>query len=94
MLRVTVGGDGEERELARLEVDFRAAAVGGRIIVAVSSELSFDFLAQEGIRVCLTPTPRTFPIPGRGGAARTSWWCATRRSTVSARPRRRRSSSG
>ncbi len=51
MLRVTVGGDGEERELARLEVDFRRAAVGGRIIVAVSSELSFDFLAQEGIRV-------------------------------------------
>jgi hypothetical protein len=50
VLRVTAGGDGEERELARLEVDFRAAA-GGRIIVAVSSELAFDFLAQEGVRV-------------------------------------------
>lgn len=51
VLRVSSSGDGEPRELARLAVDLRPTLVSGRIVVAVSSELAFDFLAEEGARV-------------------------------------------
>jgi hypothetical protein len=51
VVRVTSGGDGEPRELARLEIDLHRLSVGDRLIVAVSSELAFDFLAKEGARV-------------------------------------------
>jgi hypothetical protein len=51
VVRVTAGTDGEPRELAHLEIDLRRLAVNDRLIVAVSSEIAFDFLAQEGARV-------------------------------------------
>jgi hypothetical protein len=51
VVRVTTGGESEPRELARLEIDLRRIAVGDRLIVAVSSEIAFDFLAREGARV-------------------------------------------
>lgn len=51
VLRATGSGDGQPDELARLEVDLRPTVVNDRIVVAVSSELAFDFLAEEGVRV-------------------------------------------
>ena len=51
VVRVTAGTDGEPRELAHLEIDLRRLAVSDRLVVAVSSEIAFDFLAQEGARV-------------------------------------------
>ena len=49
--RVTAVVDGEPRELAHVEVDLRRLGVSDRLVVAVSSEIAFDFLAQEGARV-------------------------------------------
>jgi len=51
VVRVTSAGDGEPEELARLEIALSKLAVSERIIVAVSSEIAFDFLAREGARV-------------------------------------------
>jgi hypothetical protein len=48
------------REMARLEIDLRPVTVSDRIVVAVSSELAFDFLAQEGARV-VYPHPENLP---------------------------------
>ena len=49
--RVSTADGEEERELARAEVPLARIATGGRIVVAVSSEIALDFLGQEGVRV-------------------------------------------
>lgn len=54
--RVTADGG----EIARLEIDLRPVAVNDRIVVAISSEIAFDFLAQEGARV-VYPHPQNLP---------------------------------
>ncbi|MCX7030852.1 MAG: hypothetical protein NTU62_12150, partial [Spirochaetes bacterium] len=51
VVRVTTGEGGDLRELARLEIPLSKAAVNDRIVVAISSEIEFDFLAREGARV-------------------------------------------
>ena len=56
MARVTADG----REIARLEIDLGRMAVNDRIVVALSSEIAFDFLAREGARV-VYPHPENLP---------------------------------
>jgi len=54
--RVTADG----REIARLAIDLRRVARNDRIVVVLSSEIAFDFLAREGARV-VYPHPENLP---------------------------------
>jgi hypothetical protein len=51
VVTLTAGEGDELAELARLQIDVRRMAVSDRLVVAVSSEIAFDFLAREGSRI-------------------------------------------
>jgi len=69
VVTVTAEEGGEIVELARLELDLRRIAVSDRLVVAVSSEIAFDFLAGKGSRI-VYPHAENLPDSwaGWGGA--------------------------